>query len=169
MGRGGHNIKSTAQKVKEGTSRADRDAGRLENVVPVLTKIPPAPAHFEGRHQKKWKEVCKRLMDAGTLADADRDAIAAYIENWFVAADALQDVQESGATITVETQAGSRVITNPSFRVYQDAIKMSKAYQEQFGFTPKSRQSIKSATPQKQKESAVMKLLKGTTKTGTND
>jgi P27 family predicted phage terminase small subunit len=167
--RGGHNIKPTAQKKTEGTSRADRDARRLENVVPILTKIPPPPAHFEGQHKKKWKEVCKKLMDAGTLADADSDAISAYIDNWFVAEKAMQDIQEKGSTIIIETEIGTRIIANPSFRIYQDSIKMVKAYQEQFGFTPKARQSIKSATPQKQKESAVMKLLKGASKNGTHD
>lgn len=164
MGRGGHNIKPTAQKQKEGTSRADRDAGRVETIVKPVSQVPPAPKHFDRRHVAKWKECCKLLIESNVLALHDTDAIQFYVETWFLAADAYEDIKEAGMTSVVETKRGTIKMTNPSVRQYQDCQKILKPLMEQFGFTPKARMSLKVEKKKEKAESAVMKLLSGPSK-----
>lgn len=161
MGSGGHNVKPTSQKKKEGTSRPDRDAGRVETIVKPVSQIPPAPKHFDRRHTAKWKECCKLLIESNVLALHDTDAIQFYVETWFLAADAYQDVIESGMTMVVETKRGVIKITNPSVRQYQDCQKILKPLMEQFGFTPKSRMSLRVEKKNEKPQSAVLALLSG--------
>lgn len=147
--RGGHNAKSTKQHIKDGTYQPVRHAGRLS--VPAPDKIPDPPAHFDERHAEKWRSVCQHLLDAEILADQDTDAIEAYVENWFIAADAVQDIRENGATLWAETAQGKKPITNPSFRVYQDCMKVLKSLFDQFGFTPRARMGMKVSPKDAQK------------------
>ena len=161
MARGGHNIKPVLQKQKEGTSRSDRDAGRVETIVKPVSQLPPSPKHFDRRQTAKWKECCRLLMAANVLADHDLDAITLYVENWFLAADAYQDLKERGTTFTMETPTGPKIISNPSFRQYQDCQKILKPLMAEFGFTPKARMSLKVEKKQEKQQSAVLALLSG--------
>lgn len=170
MGRGGHNIKSTEEKRKQGTSRPDRDADRVENIVATLDHIPPSPRHFAGRHKKKWEEVCRLLSEVRVLAAQDVDAVTLYVENWFLASDAYKDLKENGMSIKVfeEKEDGRQVLKkvfpNPAFRQYQDCQKILKPLLEHFGFTPKSRQALKVERKPEKTKSAVMQLLTGVNK-----
>ena len=165
MGRGGHNIKPVSEKKLNGTHRADRDAGRLETVVKPLQSIPPAPHHFDERQTEKWRECCKLMKDADVLADMDLDAIALYVENWFMAADAYADLRDNGMTVWVEqynkegVMTSKRPMTNPAFRQYQDCQKVLNPLMNQFGFTPKARMAIKVQGTKPKNESAILALL----------
>jgi len=161
MGRGGHNIKPTALKQKEGTSRADRDAGRVETIVKPISQTPPAPKHFDRRHTAKWKECCRLLIESNVLALHDTDAIQLYVETWFLAAAAYSDIVESGMTTIVETKRGTIKMTNPSVRQYQDCQKILKPLMDTFGFTPKARMSLKVEKKSEKQQSAVLALLSG--------
>lgn len=163
--RGGHNIKGVAQKRIQGTSRADRDSGRVETIVKPINQAPPAPKTFDRRHSAKWKECCNLLIASGVLALHDTDAIRLYVETWFLAATAYEDVVSSGMVTVVETKAGAVRVANPSFRQYQDCQKILKPLMEQFGFTPKSRMGLKVERKTDQPQSAVLALLSGPSKT----
>ena len=173
MGRGGHNVKPVEEKKLNGTSRADRDSGRLESIVSTLSELPEAPIHFDERHKEKWSECCKLMKDAGVLANMDLDAIAMYVENWFMAADAYADLRDNGMTVWVEKYnkegnlESKRPMTNPAFRQYQDCQKILNPLMQQFGFTPKSRMAIRVNAPKPKSESPILKLLTKN-KTGTN-
>lgn len=173
MPRGGHNIKPQAEKKLNGTYKPSRDAGRMEESTRHLETIPPPPLHFDARQIAKWDECCKLMKEAGVLASMDLDAICMYVENWFMAADAYEDLRDNGMTVWVEKYnkegklESKRPMTNPAFRQYQDCQKVLNPLMQQFGFTPKARMAIKLSAPKQKKESPILALL-SKRKTGTN-
>lgn len=171
--RGGHNVKPETEKKLNGTYRPSRHGGRMETHTKTVESIPPAPLHFDERHAQKWDECCKLMLDAGVLANMDLDAVSLYVENWFMAADAYEDLRANGMTVWVEKYnkegklESKRPMTNPAFRQYQDCQKILTPLMQQFGFTPKSRMSIRLDAPKTKKESPILALL-SKRKTGTN-
>lgn len=142
-----------------GTSRADRDGGRLENYVQPVSKIPSHPDHFDEEHAVKWRSVCEELDRHEMLFDLDRDALTLYVENWIMARHAWQDLQDNGMTIWVRNEKGLKPVTNPAFRQYQDAMKVVQPLQDKFGLNIRARMAIKVEPPKKQKDSPIMALL----------
>ena len=158
---GGHNIRSVAEKKAAGTSQKVRDANRMEVVLPPSDAIPPPPQHFDKRHVAKWNECAKMVLDARILHDLDTDFLQTYVENWFLAADAMKDVQANGATLWIESASGSRPMRNPNHMVYMEAMKLVKAIGEKFGFSPRDRQAVKvTGTPKTDKVDPFEELLK---------
>jgi P27 family predicted phage terminase small subunit len=159
--RGGHNIKSAAEKKVAGTSQKVRDANRMEVVLPPSEGIPQPPMHFDKRHAAKWNECAQKVLDARILHDLDTDFLQTYVENWFLAADAMKDVQANGGTIWIESANGSRPIRNPNHLVYIEAMKLVKAIGEKFGFSPRDRQAVKVAgTPKTDKPDPFEALMR---------
>lgn len=160
MKKSGNNIKTAAEKKAQGTYRKDRDATRMETVLPPVDGIPEPPTHFDAQHKKKWFEVAGKVLKARILNDLDTDFLQSYVENWFVAEEAMRDVQKNGAVLWVEMANGSKPIRNPNHAVYVEAIKHVRQIGEKFGFSPRDRQSIKvqDKTPAK---SAILEAMQG--------
>lgn len=115
---------------------------RMEVLLKIDPHIPDAPAHFDERHLSKWNEVIEKVVAAGIWQKLDYDALQSYIENWVIMEDSMKLVQEQGAVLWIETPAGKKPMRNPAHLVYMEAFKVCKAFMEQFGMTPRSRQSI---------------------------
>lgn len=152
--------KSAAEKKAAGTYRKDRDADRMEVVLPPSDAIPPPPAHFDKRHVAKWNETADKILKARILHDLDTDFLQSYVENWFVASDAMKDIKENGAVMWVESDKGSRLIKNPSHLVYMESMKLVKAIGEKFGFSPRDRQAVK-VTEKAPVKSAILEAMNG--------
>lgn len=161
-GGGGAGLRrSAAEKKAAGTLRKDRDANRMEVVLPPSDAIPPPPPHFDERHAAMWNECAKMVLDAQILHELDNHFLQVYVENWFLAADAMKDVQAKGATLWVESASGSRPMRNPKHMVYMEAMKLVKAIGEKFGFSPRDRQAVKvTGTPKTDKVDPFEELLK---------
>jgi P27 family predicted phage terminase small subunit len=82
------------------------------------------------------------LTATGAISQVDRAAIemAARYGGYF--AEAAEDVQKHG--LTVSTKTGAKA--NPSIRARDDAARIRKTYLEALGLTPASRSRV-SATP----------------------
>lgn len=152
-------IKSTAEKKAAGTYRKDRDAARLENHLPPASDLPPAPEHFDTRHRAKWDEIAGKVFRAQILSELDTDFLQAYVENWFLASDAMAHISEHGAILWIQTAGGSKPIRNPNHIVYAEAMKVVKAIGEKFGLSARDRQSLK--VPEKPKTSIILEMMKG--------
>jgi P27 family predicted phage terminase small subunit len=161
-GGGGAGLRrSAAEKKAAGTTRKDRDANRMEVVLPPSDAIPPPPPHFDKRHADKWNDCAQKVLDARILHDLDNDFLQTYVENWFLAADAMKDIQANGATLWIESANGSRPIRNPNHMVYMEAMKLVKAIGEKFGLSPRDRQAVKvTGTPKTDKPDPFAELLK---------
>lgn len=165
--RGGtRRITPAKEKRANGTFRKDRDSGRMELAVPAINERLPAPAHFDRRLKKKWTDVIDKVLGANILHSLDADFLQVYVENWFLAEDALADITKNGAVLWIERAGGRSPLKNPNCLVYSEAIKVVRQMGEKFGLSARDRQSIKVQAP-KQQTSKILELMQGgKTKTG---
>lgn len=135
MASGGHNRKSTAKHHAEGTYNATKH-GKAVIDVPPITAIPNAPGDFDAEHAAKWREVCDLIFGAGILAKQDLHSIRTYVETSIMQRNAWREVVAGGS---VDDEKGK---ASAAFLIYERCDKILKPLREQFGFTPRSRQSI---------------------------
>lgn len=151
MKTGGQNKKSVAKHKAEGTYNATKHGGQIVDV-PLLLSVPPAPPDFDSEHRAKWEDVCRLLLEAGILAKQDADSIRSYVETSVMQRRAWQDVVRIGM---IDEEKGR---PNAAFLVFERCDKILKPLREQFGFTPRARQSI-NLSPPPEKEDPIMALL----------
>jgi len=151
MPRGGHNKKSNARHEKDGTLNTTKHTKPVVDVKPV-DAIPPAPDFFDNEHREKWQEVCGLLFEAGILARQDMDAVRTYVQTTILQSRAWQ----FGLINGIEVDEKGRL--SAAFLAFERCDKILKPLREQFGFTPRSRQSINLAPPVEQ-EDPIMALL----------
>lgn len=156
--RGGHLIKSVAEKKAAGTSQKCRDEGRLELSAKTVSHLPP-PSHFTKKHVEKWDWLCSRLKEKNILTESDSDTIQVYVENWVLYEECVAEVRANGTTLWVENAAGKKPITNPAYRHMKDCETIMRMIWDHFGMTPRARMGIK-ATPEKPKTSSILELMK---------
>ena len=149
--RGGHNIKSTAEKKLSGTSRADRDSDRMENHVDTLKNVPRPPEYFDADHRAKWNDICEKIIDIGALTSVDIDAVESYVKNCIISQTAWKDICENGQLLCIETRDGQKPITNPSLSQFNEAESNMKRLMNEFGMTPRARMGIKVTPKQAEK------------------
>lgn len=149
MPRGGHNAKSTAELMRDGTFRRDRHADRL--TLPTVDAIPP-PADFDVEHAEAWHKFCALLRANGMLTTADRYAIRTFVEAERTAAHAYAILMEEGFILD-----GRK---HPAHLVYADAVKTMRAMFDQFGLTPRARLALKADKPPEPGESLFEKLMR---------
>ena len=85
MGKRGPPPKPTTLKQQQGTYRADRDpmrGGRPPSVLVPLPELPPGappcPPELDEEARRVWHEVFPRLMQIGTLDQADGGILRGY-------------------------------------------------------------------------------------------
>ena len=147
MKTGGHNKKSNALHEMQGTLNATRHSKPVIDVPPV-TAIPPAPKGFDPEQSAKWFEVCTLLFEAGLLARQDLDAVRTYVETEIIQRRAFRQVAEEGGVVS----GGDFDKIHPAFLLYERCDKILKPLREQFGFTPRARQSINIKPPEEQED-----------------
>lgn len=154
--RGGKNIKPTAQKKAEGTSRKDRDADRMENHVTPYTGDLQPPAYFDARHRAKFFECVSLLKDFEILQKQDYDSIVSYTQLSIISENAWHECQKTGGM----EDKGSRM-SRPSqaFSRFMECQKMLKSLRDQFAFSPAARMSIKVQREKPKAESAILKAM----------
>ncbi len=110
-----------------GTYQAAYHANRA--AAPHVDGLPDAPADFDDQHRRRWYEVCQLIKDMGCLQTPDVESIRRYVE---------MDV--------ICTRAHKAYLEKPehkNFIVYRDALQHVTRMQENFGFNPRARMSIK--------------------------
>lgn len=139
----GGGIKNTKAKALESVKdRRPRHDSRMEKILKVDVHTPPPPAHFDQRQIDKWNDIVKKFVEAGIWQSLDTDGLQTYVENWCIMQDLMAIVQKQGAVIMVKTTGGKKPIRNPAHIAYEKAFAICKPFMEQFGMTPRARQSI---------------------------
>ena len=147
--RGGHRrSKSASEHKASGTYRPDRHGTRIE-AEPVEAIV--APDYFKGEHLRKWNEVVKHLSDFGILAGQDADSIETYVSSIIVQKMAYVSIITDGLEIDG--------YPNPNLKIYQQMEAVIKPLREQFGFTPRARQSIHVKKKEVKKEDPILAIL----------
>ncbi len=148
----GRRPKSIEEHKAHGTYRKDRHANRL--TVAPLTEIPEPPQDFAPVLREHWRETCEKLIGMGILTAMDLDAVKAYCQWWEIARQAHKEMT---GQMVVQAQSGASK-PSPALAVYCTAAKNLQWYWEQFGFTPRSRQSIQTAPPDEPRD-IIMEIL----------
>ena len=154
--RGGNNIKSTAQKKAEGTSKPVRDADRLENhVTPYTGELDP-PEYFDDRHRKKFFECVSLLKDFEILQKQDYDSVVSYAQISIMAEDAWKDCRKKDG---MEENSGKMSRPSQAYSRFMECQKLLKSLRDQFAFSPAARMSIKVSREKPKAESAILKAM----------
>lgn len=114
----------------------NKDEPEVDAAMPVM------PAWLDAQAQQRWEVLAPLLARSGLLTDLDGDALAAYCviySRWQTAEKAIKD---SGQVI--KTRSGN-FIQSPYVGVAHTAMKLMRAYEEQFGMTPSARSRVKVA------------------------
>jgi P27 family predicted phage terminase small subunit len=146
--------KSTDKLKQDGTFRADRHGGRIEEKVRLLEMIPEAPSGFDKRHRNKWSEVCQKVYDLGVLCENDLDSLETYVKYWFIGKDAYAEIQKNGLTIITEKS----VSRNPAILTMNEATKICQQISDKFAGNPRSRMVIKTGKQDAGKEDPLDNL-----------
>lgn len=154
MKTGGHNRKSTAAHRAQGTYNATRHGKPTVEAV-QLPELPPPPGDFDREHADKWSEVCGLLHGSGILAKQDLDSIKTYCQAVVMGNRAWARFQESGGMVD---ESKGRV--SAWFLAWERADKIAKPLREQFGFTPRARQTL-DTTPAEEGDDPIMAILNG--------
>lgn len=139
----GRKPKSTDQHKADGTLEKSRHANRVS--APAADGIPHAPANFDKRHRERWVETCEMLQSMNILSTTDNHAVRRYVELAILADDAYQRHLETG-------EKEDRIS-------YLQSVAQQKKIMDDFGFTPRSRMSMKA--PDKPKTSKILELMAG--------
>lgn len=139
----GGGVKNTKAKAFEAVaSPRKRHNSRMEKILKVDVHTPAPPAHFDQRQIDKWNDIVKKFVEAGIWQSLDADGLQTYVENWCIMEDLMQLIKEQGPIIWIETPQGKKPIRNPAHIAYEKAFAICKPFMEQFGMTPRARQSI---------------------------
>jgi len=90
------------------------------------------------------KEIIKAFLDEqNTYEETDEIVIEELIYNIKLAQVCKEEIEETGTTIESVTAAGSSTKVNPSFTVYNAALKNITLLCTKLGITPQDRAKLK--------------------------
>jgi len=93
--------KPTAQKILEGTWRADR--ANSAEVSPAAPSDLSAPYFLGDGARDKWNELAPMLAATGLLTAADLDTLALYCVTWERWREAEDAIREHGSTTVAQS------------------------------------------------------------------
>ncbi|MCE7072000.1 phage terminase small subunit P27 family [Dyadobacter sp. CY327] len=151
--------KPTAQKVLEGTARADRMLSN-EMMPAKIEHIPSPPRYLTDNAKKEWKLVCADLIELDMLAGVDLSLLSAYCQemaDYVMACEKLKD-PEIGYVMTIAREGGSSYSQQtPWVSIKNTALGNALKLANQFGFTPAARSRIQMKP--KEEDDELTKLM----------
>ena len=150
--RGGDRKSKSDEELKmSGTFRKDRHSDRLKP--DIVSELPP-PSHYDDEHTLKWNETVSRLRDTGILTNQDFDTLEAYVSTHVLSQKAWKDILTNGFEI--------EGYPNPAIKHYLAFEAVLKNIRDQFGFNPRSRQSLKTVKKDEKKADPFTALMSPT-------
>lgn len=140
-------MKSITQHLKQATYRADRHEGK--GVTNGLKKPPPPPKDLPEAAREIWKAEVGELFEATVIAAKDLPVLRDLVMQVMYMRQAEADLKTNGLTIKADLKAGQKLVTNPAWRIYQDAQKIVLQIRKEFGCTPLSGQRMTMPEPPK--------------------
>jgi P27 family predicted phage terminase small subunit len=152
-------------KVVRGTFRKDRNPKNELEGEPVR-EVPKPPTGLNRWGRKLWKRIAQQLVDNGVLTELDLPALEQLCQQYGRAQelyDAMtHEIDETGKRrkrSLAEYLVGRNSQTMPEYQVMRQAENLLKAYLEQFGLTPASRNRIDLSHAQEEKQDPMEALL----------
>jgi P27 family predicted phage terminase small subunit len=160
MPRGGQNIKSKEHHAAVGNLRPVRHANRLEEQLPVA--VPPMPDDMDlKKYGKDWQATIDKLLKTRVISEVDTETVRTYVEALVEMKACRKIIDKEG--MMVEVPKGW--IVHPLQKTYDNARNMVVKLAHEFGFTHRSRMSLKVANVEEKKVDpfdALTKLMNST-------
>lgn len=134
--------KPTAQKILEGTIRADRV--KENEMMPSVITYAPSPPKFLSKGAKlEWKLVCNELISLGMLSGVDLALLAAYCQEMSVYVEACTRLTSEGYIMSTYREDGTAYHQqSPWVSIKNASLKNAQSLANQFGFTPSARAKL---------------------------
>jgi P27 family predicted phage terminase small subunit len=102
-------------------------------------KPPTCPAHLSPTAKAEWKRLARHLFDLGTLAEADRAALAAYCQAYGRWVDAERKLAETPTLIKLPS---GYIQPSPWLAIANKQLEIMKGFMAELGLTPASRSRV---------------------------
>lgn len=134
MGRRGPKPKSARQTAL--TGNAGRRPVVADAPAKALRSVPAPPDHLSSRGKAHWRQFAADLVERELLTASDLIALAMLAQAWDDYLEALQDIEDNGATGT--TDKGYEY-ARPSVQLRAQASATVLDLSKRFGLTPLDR------------------------------
>lgn len=113
--------------------------------------LPRCPKHITGEAAECWHRLARELYAAGILSNIDRDALAAYCENYALHLKAGRELAQSSELLKASdekdrdgnvTRVGG-LYQNPWLAIWNKTGETLLKLAAEFGMTPSSRSRVK--------------------------
>jgi len=152
---------SAAHHALVGT-KAHASTAKTESNLPA--SCPQMPSHLSKEARKEWKKILPKLLERGSLTDADSTALSLYVETYSRWLTAKRDVETNGiaVSVTVLDKHGTPVTTrksNPALRTLENCERSLRSFLREFGMTPATRERVLPTQQREQKEETLLDIL----------
>ena len=123
------------------------------------------PSHLSKEAKKEWRRILPKLLERGSLTDADASILAIYSETHARWLAAKADVEQHGLVIVVIVldKHGNPVTTrktNPALRTLENCERSLRAFLREFGMTPATRERVLPTQEQPKQTKGIFELMK---------
>lgn len=124
--------------------------------------VPRCPKRITGEGRKLWNAIGRRLADCGIMTLVDGQAFELLIASYVEYCEASAKVSQSGP-VWLEKGDGKipKFAYSPYWVQMNRAAKRMHAMLREFGMTPSSRASVKSAAPIADEADEMLDLMRG--------
>ena len=129
--------KSTTEKLKEGTIRADRIPARAKKS--SLKGYPKPFQELSGTEEVIYKRLCDHLRDADGLFDADTFLLTAAAVNLGQMREIIPELRRMGPV--QEFENGTRNVS-PEYSIFDKCNSLFLRHSKVLGLDPRSRQDM---------------------------
>ena len=98
-----------------------------------------APKYLDTIGKKEWKRVLKVLKENNLYVDLDEVALSGYCSAYSQWIEAQNFLNENGLTTTTKN---GYIVAYPQVIIARESLKLIKAFCQEFGMTPNSRQKM---------------------------
>lgn len=117
-----------------------RGRKRQPNILTNLKGIPDKPAFLTQEASEEWDRVTRELLETGNLSVVDRSSLTVYCQTYAKWLECEKHIAEHGM---MQTTPNGYQIDSPWANSSKHYTKILNTYQNQFGLTTRSRNTIK--------------------------
>ncbi len=123
--------------------------------VVVPSRVPYPPRWLNAYGKREWRRVIRALITARLYSELDRTALEVYCTEYGNWRDALDKLNEKGASRILTSDKGYQYV-NPWQTIAERARAAALAAAQQFGLSPSSRSKVSPSKNEKEKSLAEL-------------
>jgi len=135
----GRKADSDVLRIVKGSSKKSEPTNPDPATPRAAQKVPSAPRTLSKEGKKLWRVTCKKLIDAGLLAETDIGEIELYCDAWEQHRKASEHIEQHGETAYAES--GYEYLS-PWVTIKKNAATQILKISQNFGLNPTARKSV---------------------------